>query len=66
MWNVLMEITYNAHRVGIRTALYARFMHLSVISVKHRFLQLLQLMLSALLLQTKYIFRLRHASFTIL
>ena len=61
MSNVLMEITYNAHRAGIRTALYAQFMHLSAISVKHKFLHLPQLMLSALLLQTKYVFRLRHA-----
>jgi len=61
MSNVLMEITYNAHRAEVRTTLYALFMHLSVISVKHKFLQLLQRMLSALLLETKDVFSLSDA-----
>jgi len=61
MSNVLMEITYNAHRAGLRTTLYALFMHLPVVSVKHKFLQLLQRMLSALLLETKDVFSLSAA-----
>jgi len=37
MSNVLMEITCNAHRVGVRSAPCAVFMHFSVVSIKHKF-----------------------------